>query len=188
MISDIKVLIFALLTFLWLAEFKIIPSSKHPSVSGRGSFYLVLAGIVSSIIFSIILNLNEVFLITGSIGEAVKNAGLIFYAGGVFLRYWSSLLLGENFSRNIRASKDQRLVSKGPYRFFRHPLYIALLIMVVAVSMFLQSPTGIVFSAIVMGAVLGIRIKEEEKIMEENIGQRYIDWKKKRYFILPYIF
>ncbi len=185
---DLSFLIFGLLTFLWLAEFIIFPSSKKGNIPGKLSFFLVLAGIIISISFSIVMHVNQMALIEGYPGEVLRIIALITYFIGVFLRYWSSKLLGKNFSRNIEAQRDQNLVSKGPYRFLRHPLYIALMIMVVSVSLFLQSLPGILFSVIIMAVVLGVRIKEEEKIMEDNIGKRYINWKKQRYIVIPFVF
>ncbi len=185
---DIRFLIFGLLTIFWLAEFIVFPSPKNGTGRGNISFYLVLAGIVLSISFSVIMNLSEKGLITGNPGEVLRTSSLFLYLYGVFLRYRSSKLLGKNFSRNIKAEREQALVSSGPYRIFRHPLYIALMILVVSVSMFLQSFPGIIFSLVVMAVVLGIRINEEEKIMEDKLGERYTRWKDKRYILLPFIF
>ncbi len=187
MTDTLKILVFVILTGLWLSEFLFFPSPKKESLAGKKSFYLVLAGILVSILFSIIMFLTETALITGRNGALLRGVSLVLYAFGVFLRYWSSRLLGEDFSRSIAVRRDQDLVSRGPYRVLRHPLYTALMIMVVSVSLFLQSIPGIVFALVVMTAVLGVRIKEEERIMEEHLGERYIRWKEKRQLLIPFV-
>lgn len=185
---DIQFFIFLILTVLWLIEFIVFPSAKNKSAAGKRSFYLVFAGIVLSIVFSVIIHFKNIALIRGNPGEIMRNAALILYAAGVALRYWSSAILGNSFSRNIEADKEHKLISWGPYRFIRHPLYMALMLMVVSVSIFLRSLAGITFSLVIMTIVLGIRIKEEEKIMEENLGKRYMRWKEKRQLFIPFIF
>lgn len=107
--------------------------------------------------------------------------GLIIYFMGLVLRYWSLILLGKNFSRNVEVRMDQTLIIKGSYKYLRHPLYIGLFLLTVAVPLYTGNLLIFLVDVILMYHVLRIRIKEEEDFMEEYLGERYVKWKKHRY-------
>src|SRR5260221_2366167 len=60
------------------------------------------------------------------------------------LRYWAVTTLGERWNTRIIVSPDRAPVTSGPYRFMRHPNYLAVVIEIAAVPMI----GGAVFSAI----------------------------------------
>lgn len=170
--------IFLALTFIWIAEivvFRPKVSSEHIDSS--------FSGILRSILFSI--GLTSIFNFFGyfsikSDQMLISKAGLVLYAAGLFIRLWSRIELGKYFSHHITVEADQPLISSGPYRIFRHPLYIGLFILTQAVSIYLYNYAGFIISAGLMIASLGKRVKKEEEDMEKIMGQRYIKWKKKR--------
>jgi len=59
-------------------------------------------------------------------------AGLIF--AGDLLFIWSYKALGRNWSPILEIRKEHSLVTDGPYRFIRHPMYAAILLIGIGVS------------------------------------------------------
>jgi protein-S-isoprenylcysteine O-methyltransferase Ste14 len=47
--------------------------------------------------------------------------GLVLFSAGEALRVWSKVTLGRYFTYAVMTSSDQPVITKGPYRFVRHP-------------------------------------------------------------------
>jgi methyltransferase len=81
------------------------------------------------------------------------------------LRYWAVATLGDRWNTRIIVSPDRAPATDGPYRFMRHPNYLAAVPMI----------GGAVFTAIAFSIgntlILAVRIPAEERAM----GGRYAD-------------
>ncbi len=87
------------------------------------------------------------------------------------LRYWAVATLGDRWNTRIIVSPDRAPATNGPYRFMRHPNYLAVVIEIAAVPMI----GGAIFTAIAFSIgnalILAVRIPAEERAM----GGRYAD-------------
>jgi methyltransferase len=81
------------------------------------------------------------------------------------LRYWAVSTLGERWNTRIIVTPEKAPVTSGPYRFMRHPNYLAVAIEIAAVPMI----GGAIFTAIVFlignALILAVRIPAEERAM-----------------------
>ena len=50
--------------------------------------------------------------------------GVALFVAGVCLYFLSRLTLGRFFSEAIRIKPEHKLITGGPYRFIRHPIYL----------------------------------------------------------------
>lgn len=83
------------------------------------------------------------------------------------LRYWAILSLGERWSTRILVLPGARLVRRGPYRYFRHPNYVVVVVEIAAFPLIFGAwTTALVFSAL-NAAVLAVRVREEERALSE---------------------
>lgn len=174
--------IFLIITFLWI--FEII--RFRPEVSenqNKNSFYQILFSIISSIFITVTFFLFDVFSVSKALIPLFVNFGIILYSFGLFIRLWSRLELGKYFSHHVTVDSHQELISKGPYKYFRHPLYIGLFTLTIAVPIVLFNYGGLLYAIFTMKIALSKRVNEEEIEMERELGKRYLDWKKTRYKI-----
>ncbi len=176
-------ILFIVITFLWLAEFLLFPSLKKEDQSEKKTFSLILVAILVIIILNAIMFFNDLLIIDKTI---IKVIALFLYFVGIVLRYWSLILLGKSFSREVEVSEDQELISRGTYKYIRHPLYLGLFLLTIAVPLYTGNILVFLGSIVLMFVVIDIRIKEEERFMEAAFGQRYVTWKNKRYKFLPF--
>lgn len=183
-----KTITFVVITILWWAEFRIFPSSSGEKRRKSKSYRFILAAILISILSSMILTLANVGTIPVNLIEGAKIFGLGLYLFGIILRYWSSCLLGDYFTRAVEVEEDQELVSKGPYRFIRHPLYLGLLLLTTAVPVFLGNFIALIITLILMTWSLRHRIKEEEDKLLHILGEKYQEWKEDKYKMIPFIY
>ena len=74
--------------------------------------------------------------------------------------------------------KTTHLITQGVYRFSRNPMYLALSLLLSALSLWL----GNLFGFFVVGGftiyITQFQINPEERALEENFGQVYIDYKQ----------
>lgn len=171
-------ILFIIITLFWLGEFLIFPSLKKEEKSSKKSFPAILASILFIIILNAIMYFKDIFLVDKTF---LKVIALVIYLSGLVLRYWSLILLGKNFSRDVEVSNEQELISHGTYKYFRHPLYLGLFLLTTAVPLYVGNIIVFLLAIFIMSFVINIRIKEEESFMEEVLGERYVSWKNKRY-------
>jgi len=78
------------------------------------------------------------------------------------LRWWAIASLGARWTTSVVALPSQPPVTSGPYRFLRHPNYLAVVLEIAALPLAHGSwRTALAFSA-VNGVVLTLRIRAEE--------------------------
>ena len=85
--------------------------------------YWLIVGMHSAFIISIAL---EKFLFDRHLNPFWPGILLIF-AGAQFLRYWAIRSLGIYWNTKILVAPDHPRIVKGPYRFMRHPNYVAVI-------------------------------------------------------------
>ena len=86
------------------------------------------------------------------------------------LRYWAILSLGENWNTRILVVPGRKLVRSGPYRYFPHPNYVVVAVEVLSFPLIFGAwVTAVVFS-VLNAALLYVRIRAEERALEELAG------------------
>lgn len=114
--------------------------------------------------------------------------GLLMIFGGFFFRYWSIQVLGKFFTSKVHIQSDHELIQNGPYKLLRHPSYTGAWISMIGISLFFQSKMGLVFSIFVYFLIYIYRIECEEKALEGIFGDAYVQYRKKTWGILPFIY
>jgi methyltransferase len=86
------------------------------------------------------------------------------------LRYWAILSLGENWNTRVLVVPGEKLVSKGPYRYFPHPNYVVVAVEVLTFPLIFGAwITAITFS-LLNAALLYARIRTENRALSELSG------------------
>ena len=86
----------------------------------------------------------------------------------------------------VRVEAGQKLVSTGLYGLVRHPMYTGNVITMVGIPLALGSYWGLVF--VVAGLiVLALRIRDEEKLLQQELDGYREYTQKVRYRLVPYM-
>ena len=112
---------------------------------------------------------------------------LIIVIGAVSLwTLWSALrVLGKQWSLQARVLEDHQLIREGPYRFVRHPIYTGMLGMIVVGALAWTHWIGFLVSLALFGIGTAIRISSEEKLLREQFGPAFDDYKRSVPAVLP---
>ena len=81
------------------------------------------------------------------------------------LRYWAIFSLGKFWNTKIIVLPDKNLIKKGPYKYIRHPNYLAVIIEIALIPLIFSCYiTSIIFSLINF-LLLSRRVKIEERVL-----------------------
>lgn len=110
-------------------------------------------------------------------------AGLTFL--GIVFFSWTHAVLGKNWTAVLALSPDHELVTSGPYRRIRHPMYSAFYL--IGLGFLLLSanwlPAGIYL--VTLTAMYAARVGAEEQMMIDRFGDSYLAYMQKTGRLLP---
>ncbi len=115
-------------------------------------------------------------------------AGLVLLAGGLAFRTWAIRTLGRFFTAAVEVQQDQKVIQTGPFRFIRHPSYLGTVILIVGVPVLLRSYVGLVASIVLFAFAYALRISAEEKALAEELGAAYVDYQKRTWRLIPFVY
>ena len=106
---------------------------------------------------------------------------------GIFLLFWAHRALGKNLSAPGVMKEEQLLVTAGPYKWVRHPMYTILFLF--GIAYFLISANwfiGAVWIGWIVGTVASM-IRDEEAALIEKFGDEYRGYMRRTGRFLPRI-
>ncbi|MGC9998387.1 MAG: methyltransferase [Terriglobia bacterium] len=104
----------------------------------------------------------------------------------VLLMIWARLTFGLRSFHAAANPTSGGLVTRGPYRWLRHPIYSAILYFVWAGIAAHPSGSSILV-ALLASALLGVRMVGEERLLREMYPE-YAEYARDTARVLPYIF
>jgi methyltransferase len=93
-------------------------------------------------------------------------------AGATALRAWSIRSLGGSWNMRAVVPRDLRPIESGPYRFIRHPNYLAVVLEFAAIPLIAGARVSAVVLSALNAVVLYDRIRGEEKLLDESPAYR----------------
>ncbi len=100
-------------------------------------------------------------------------AGFVLYFISYFLRRAVRVSLGSYWSWNIEIREDHRLIRSGPYKFCRHPNYVAVVIEAVGVAFIFNAYWTLIGGLLILVPLLALRVRLEEHAMVQKFGAEY---------------
>jgi protein-S-isoprenylcysteine O-methyltransferase Ste14 len=133
--------------------------------------WLSLGGIIAVVIYII----NPEWMAWSALPLPIwfRWAGVGMALSGFVLLQWAQNTLGKNWSDEPRLMKGQALITSGPYRWIRHPIYTAFLL--ILSSPLLISANWFIGMLWIGSTVLDViaRMKVEEELLLRQFGDQY---------------
>jgi protein-S-isoprenylcysteine O-methyltransferase Ste14 len=92
--------------------------------------------------------------------------------------------LGKNLTDTVVTRKEHMLVTSGPYRWVRHPFYVAFVLAVVANSL-VAANWFLLLTGLIAFALIVVRTRKEEERLLARFGDAYREYMKKTGRFLP---
>jgi len=117
--------------------------------------------------------------------EAARWAGVAIGLAVLPVLYWVLRSIGRNISETVLTKSDHALVTHGPYRWVRHPLYTAATIAFLALGLIAANAFILALAALIFVGVALWIVPKEETELEAKFGRAYEDYRMRTGAFLP---
>lgn len=111
--------------------------------------------------------------------------GLILFASGLGLAVWARIYLGRNWGMPMTERAEPGLVTSGPYRFVRHPIYSGLLLALLGTA--LATSLYWLIALALLGAYFIYSATVEERLMATSFPTDYASYKAHTKMLIPFV-
>lgn len=111
---------------------------------------------------------------------------LALWAAALGLRFWVVQSLGAQWNVRVIVRKRQPVIAHGPYRYVRHPNYVAVAMEIAVVPLLIGAYWTALLASVANAALLADRIRREEAYLMQNRAYRKAFGGKKRF--IPFVF
>jgi protein-S-isoprenylcysteine O-methyltransferase Ste14 len=112
-------------------------------------------------------------------------AGAVVFASGIALAIWARVHLGRNWGMPMTQKAEPELVTSGPYRFVRHPIYSGLLAALLGTAL-VTNLTGLIIVAI-LGGYFYYSASVEEKNLIATFPTAYPAYRSSTKMLVPFV-
>ncbi len=114
--------------------------------------------------------------------------GMALFIVACLVRWWAYSSIGTYFSPRIKLYVGHQLVTSGAYKRIRHPLYLGMLLELVAIAlMFGSIGAGLLIVILAIPAVI-YRINLEEAMFDEAFPEAYGEYSRHSKKLIPFVF
>lgn len=112
--------------------------------------------------------------------------GVLLMLAGFALTIWARLVLAGNWSATVTLKQDHELISRGPYRLVRHPIYSGLLLASVGTALPREDWRAVAALGLILLSILRKAAIEEVKL-SQHFGAAYQDYRRRTKALIPYL-
>jgi protein-S-isoprenylcysteine O-methyltransferase Ste14 len=120
-------------------------------------------------------------------GDPMRYLGLAVFVVGCTLRIAPVFVLGRRFSGLVAIQEGHELVTGGLYRVIRHPSYLGLLLGLFGWALIFRSSIGVLVSLLLLPPLVA-RMNSEEALLESEFGERYADYRRRTWRLVPFLY
>ncbi|TGP96376.1 isoprenylcysteine carboxylmethyltransferase family protein [Mesorhizobium sp. M8A.F.Ca.ET.213.01.1.1] len=146
------------------------------------SFGLMLAMIAAFLLPSLPF---FAFVNFAPVNGMVSSVGMLMTVAGMLFLVWARQSLGRNWSQTVSAKQGHELVTSGPYRYVRHPMYTGGLLAGIGSAVALGGP--FVFLLILLGAIFVWRVGAEVRLMARQFPDEFPTYVERTKALIPFV-
>jgi len=123
--------------------------------------------------------------LTGGVPLWLEIPAQVLVATGYLMTMWV-INVNRFAARTIQVEQGQHVISTGPYRLVRHPMYSGAVLMWLAAAPALGSWVALPFCALLL-PVMALRLLNEEKVLQKELPGYTEYCEKTRHHLIPYV-
>lgn len=164
---------------------------RHEAIprSREGTLLVTLRALVSLLLFgAVLLHILRPDWMEWASFDApagVRGAGAILGVLTIPAVHWVLGTLGRNVSETVLTKEHHELVTAGPYRRIRHPLYTTGIALFLALGLMAGSWFVLLAAGVVLLLLRLLVIPREEQALLEKFGERYGEYVKRTGRLVP---
>jgi protein-S-isoprenylcysteine O-methyltransferase len=163
--------------------------AKAADTRGRDRGSLGLLWIVIGV--SVFLGFNVAYALPAARmggGMVVRYLGVVLFAAGLSIRWYSIVHLGRFFTVNVAIADNHRLIDTGPYRFVRHPAYTGALMAFLGLGLCLDNWASLLVLMVPVFLAFLRRMRVEESVLLQGLGDPYRDYMTRTKRLIPAVY
>jgi protein-S-isoprenylcysteine O-methyltransferase Ste14 len=168
----------------WLAAALTAKSSR-----GRFGQYTgarIAVGVVIYLVIRFGLFHGHVHASSITIDPVLSGVGLALWVAGLGLAIWARLYIGRNWGMPMTRRENPDLVTTGPYRFVRHPIYTGIIAALVGTA--LATSLYVLIVVALITAYFIFSATREEKFLGQEFPDSYPAYKARTKMLVPFVF
>jgi protein-S-isoprenylcysteine O-methyltransferase Ste14 len=114
----------------------------------------------------------------------IRWGGVVGGGACSWLMYWTLSNLGRNLTDTVVTRNNAVLITKGPYKWVRHPFYVTAALLMGSATL-ISANWAIGVSSVVVLVLLAIRTPHEEQELVERFGEEYRQYMRTTGRFLP---
>lgn len=179
----VQLVCWAVFAVVWIAG-AIYNARRAPAATARGNFVAVwLVGVVAYLLLWRVVPMAGWRAVTLRSTWSV-GFGVAVLAAGTAFTVWARVELGTMWTSTAVVKQGHRLVTTGPYRITRHPIYTGLLGMLLGTALIEGLGRWLVVLAVAV-LVLLAKIRSEERLLCRELGEPYGDYRRRVPALVP---
>jgi protein-S-isoprenylcysteine O-methyltransferase Ste14 len=119
--------------------------------------------------------------------RVIKPLGFVIFGAGMLLFVVTVAYLKKAFLGNVEPVTDT-LITAGPYKLVRHPLYLGMVISTIGLAVGLRSLWGVLVVFLIFIPAGLWRARLEEDALAQKFGKEWEDYAKRTYFMFPPVY
>jgi protein-S-isoprenylcysteine O-methyltransferase Ste14 len=116
---------------------------------------------------------------------ALEAVGVILFACGLAFAIWARVHLGRNWGMPMTSKAEPELVTSGPYRLVRHPIYTGILAAMLGTALAVN--VYWLFPLAVAGAYFAYSAHVEERLMQTAFPSAYPTYRARTKMLIPFV-
>jgi protein-S-isoprenylcysteine O-methyltransferase Ste14 len=118
-------------------------------------------------------------------GWIPTGVGAAIAVAGIGFRVWAIFTLGRFFKFVVVIQEDHQVVTRGPYRYLRHPSYTGGLVALLGIGVALGNWLSILAALVIPLAAILARIRVEENRLTAALGDDYRNYAARTRRLIP---
>ena len=155
------------------------PFRNGPAGSGR----LAVIGFTLPFLGALVLDLTGRGRLADS--AVLDVAGVALAVAGIAFTLWSQLAMGDSWRIGVDTGERTALVTRGPYRVVRNPIYTGMFAFAVGLTLLVPNVVSIAGLVAVVGVIGAVVIRVEEPYLASVHGDTFRRWAARTGRFLP---
>jgi protein-S-isoprenylcysteine O-methyltransferase Ste14 len=193
--DTIAIVVFVLVLLSWLVFAGIFLSHRRPppqesvKKDRRSSLGILLQGVAFFFMWAIQRpKFSPIVPMTRVVEVVVGALTVALAAGSVWLVLIAVRTLGKQWAYTARVIEGHTLVTDGPYRWVRNPIYAGMLGLLLATGLAQSHWIGLLPALIFFAIGTAIRVRSEERLLRDTFGAEFDRYAARVPAVLPAAF
>jgi protein-S-isoprenylcysteine O-methyltransferase Ste14 len=165
----IGALLAAHMVFLSAAALRLLRGQRKHMLRSTGPWYIQYYPPLVWIPFAI----AYFYPVPVDLPMALRYVGLAIAIASAAFAAWAMWSLGKSYGIRMDLFEGHRLVTSGPYRLTRHPMYLGIVSFHIGATLAMQSLLLLVITLAYVIPLTVMRIRAEDKVLAEGFGEEF---------------